>query len=206
MIKTKNYCRRFILIGVTMLLMFGAGDFNFASVKDKNAKMLNTIDFKVSFSREKADSLIIRYEITNKSKRNVFLLNKGDNLSPAKDKAVYIEPQKDGTIEISRGGLPNAATPDRSPTFPVEYGVTKLAPKETFKEEFTITLPLQPDSPFRSYTNNPIAMPESIKQIRFCLGVIQDSKIKIKTSAFPVLENYVDVLKQKLLCSEDFNF
>lgn len=198
------YFQEAIRISLIALLTFCVSGFHCASAKDKNTKMLKNINFKVNFSKESADSLVIRYEITNNSNADIFLLNKGDTFSREKNQAVYIEPQKNGIIQIMRGGLPNAPTPDRSPTFPIEYGVTQLAPKETFKDEFSIALPLQPYSPFRSYTNNPIGMPNPIREIQFCLGVIENSKIKIKTSAFPVLDNYTDIVKQKILCSENF--
>lgn len=201
---TKKYCQRFIILGLTICLTLITSGFQCGLKNDKNMQTLKNIELKVDYKLKDGDSIIIKYEVTNNSKTDIFLLNKGDTLSEAKSQAVYIEPQTDDAVEIYRGGMPNAATPDRSPSFPITYGITKLAPKETFKEEFTVKLPLEPYSPFRQYTNNPTKMPDTVKEIRFCLGLIQEPKIKTKTEGFLVLKNYTDIIKQKLLCRKNF--
>lgn len=162
------------------------------------------VTLMVNVNHKTETSFVIEYSVTNNSDKTVFLLNSGDSMSPAKAQAIYIKPQPDGTIEISRGGLPNAAKPNRSPTFPIEYGATELVPRKTFKETVVVSLPLQPYSPFRSFTNNPLPMPPVVQQARFCVGVIRDDKIKTKESNFTVLENYTDVAKQETICSNNF--
>ena len=149
------------------------------------------------------ERLIIKYSVKNNSNKPVLVFNQGDESNPGRF-TVYIEPMADGTVEISkRGFLP----PDNpSPTYVVYPGALKLEPGKNITD--TVELTLQYITRRRPYASvTPAAnMPETIKKVRFCLGIAPSEGVELKPvgdgNKKILITDFNGLARQQLLCSE----
>jgi hypothetical protein len=149
------------------------------------------------------ERLLIKYSVKNNSGKPVLIFNQGDESNPGPF-TVYIEPMADGTVEISkRGFLP----PDNpSPTYIVYPGALKLEPGKSITDRVELTLQyITRRRPYASVTPG-ASMPETIKKVRFCLGVAPSEGVELKAVGDGNKKIWVTdmngLARQQLLCSE----
>lgn len=154
--------------------------------------------------RVEGGKILVSYRVTNQSKEEALVVNRGDTESGLGAGRVYVEPQPDGTIELSQRAF-------RQPTdrmcrtreVPPYPGVSRLKPGQSIKEEVSVALPLRYATPYADCTPVP-QMPSPVKRVKFCLGVIRGGG---KTSYERDTDIVIDgglIGRQELLCGEVF--
>jgi hypothetical protein len=158
------------------------------------------------FEAHSRDRLLIRYKITNRGSKPYLVFNRlpgqldSTDVTPDQN-AVYVEPQQDGTVDISKRAYP---LPD-GPTVNTPYipGASELLPGATMSEQMEVKLPLRRRRPYMSVVPAP-EMPSPIRTVRFCVGVAQADRSTTKAFGSgkdrALYPQYSVVLTQRLLC------
>ncbi len=168
------------------------------------AAAFKALDFEASLRTVQDKQLTVRYRVTNRNQVPVLLLNRGDTESGLTAKVVYVEPQPDGVVEIAQRGFlqptEGLGTDRGQPLLP---GFSRLAPGESTEVEVSVPLPLQRRSPFMKWDPPTATMPKSVKQVKFCLGVLEDSAdlLTYKQKGVEVMSQPMRLKQQYRLCS-----
>lgn len=165
------------------------------------------IDFEASIRADRT-ALVVKYRVTNRSRSAVLLLNRVPREMGSTDlsgdaNSVYVEAQPDGTIEISKRayGVPAGISLE----IPERLGFTKLARGASFNEVVNVPLPLERRRPYASLDAPAKPLPESVRRVRFCLGVVREGDVQArgggaKQQAYVYHDNRT-ARAQRLLCS-----
>ena len=147
-------------------------------------------------------ALLVSYKVTNRGKAPVLLLNQGDTSFGLGAGRVYIEPQADGSVDLTqRGFAVPPGTQGPTPFAAIYPGVATLAAGQTLSQNLKVLPPLARRHPYmQSAPNHP--MPDPLKRVRFCLGVIEAADAPTKVSkGVRVLTSLQAISGQRLLCS-----
>jgi hypothetical protein len=172
------------------------------AVADADAAQNAQLDLKVDIRREAGGDIVVEYSVTNRGARPVLLVNRGDTSFGLGPGRVYVEPQDDGTVNLTQRGYtlpPGHSGP--GPTAAIYPGVSELAPGKTATETLRVRAPKGRQHPYGRYYKE-VAVPDPLRRVRFCLGVVKgDAKTKT-TRGTRVLMSLQDVAAQELLCGE----
>lgn len=168
-------------------------------------KRFNDLTLKVTWRAEGTSAALVKYTVTNNSKKTYLLFKRGDMDNGLNAGVFYVEPQPDGVIEISQRAFTQPTGKQcRLREVPVYFGVSRLAPKQSVSGELNIPLPLKYHTPYDDCAPQP-AWPAQVRQIRFSLGVIPDAKGATTTHQGGLLVTNTSLMgQQKLLSSEPF--
>jgi hypothetical protein len=99
------------------------------------AAQKSQLDFKANIRREAGGEIVVEYSVTNRGARPVLLVNRGDTSFGLGPGRVYVEPQADGTVDLTQRGytLPTGYS-GPGPSAAVYPGVSELAPGKTASE------------------------------------------------------------------------
>lgn len=172
------------------------------AVDDADAAQKSRLDLKVDIRREAGGDIVVEYSVTNRGARPVLLVNRGDTSFGLGPGRVYVEPQEDGTVDLTqRGYMLPTGNSGPGPTAAIYPGVSELAPGKTATETLRVRAPKGRQHPYGRYYKQ-VPVPEPLRRVRFCLGVVKgDAKTKT-TRGTRVLMSLQDVAAQELLCSE----
>jgi len=167
---------------------------------------LEGLDFKSEIRLERQSGkprLIINYTLTNQGTAAVLVFNQGDVSNPG-PATVYVEPQADGVVEISKKGFMPPENP--GPTYIIYPGATTLAAGKSISDKIELTLAyLTRRHPYAASASN-AAMPNPVKKVRFCLGVSAAQGVKTKTAGEGkrkiLVPDMTGLARQQVLCSE----
>lgn len=160
------------------------------------------LDFKADVRREADGQIVVEYSVTNRGARPVLLVNRGDTSFGLGPGRVYVEPQGDGTVNLTQRGYtlpPGYSGP--GPTAAIYPGVSELAPGKTATETLRVRAPKGRQHPYGRYYTQ-VAVPDPLKRVRFCLGVVKGDSETKTTRGTRVLTSLQAVAAQELLCSE----
>jgi hypothetical protein len=160
------------------------------------------LDFKTSIRREANGDLVVEYSVTNRGARSVLLLNRGDTSLGLGPGRVYVEPQTDGTVNLTQRGYtlpPDYGGP--GPTAATYPGVSALAPGKTARETLRVRAPRTRQHPYGRYYPE-VQVPDPLSRVRFCLGVVPGDAPTKMTRGTRVLTSLQAVAAQELLCGE----
>ncbi|HEV2861866.1 MAG TPA: hypothetical protein VGX48_12735 [Pyrinomonadaceae bacterium] len=162
------------------------------------------LDFEARL-RVEAGKLLVSYRLKNGTAEEVLVVNRGDTESGLGAGRVYVEPQPDGTVELSQRAF--RQPPDRMcrtrevPPYP---GVSRLKPGQSISEEVSAALPLSYATPFADCTPVP-QMPSPVRRVKFCLGVIRGASGKTSNErGTDVVTDGRLIGRQELLCGDVF--
>jgi hypothetical protein len=145
------------------------------------------------------DVVQIEYNLTNTGDKNYLVYNAGH--SGTNDATVYVEPQTDGTVEISQKAFAEPKDkncPDRF--MAIMPKASWLKANQTVKKQFELALPLQTKTPFDDCL--PVnVMPKEISKVNFCIGVSEADANKVTLDKDGNIKNPDSAKPQKLLCS-----
>ena len=160
------------------------------------------LDLEASVRRDASGDIVVEYSVTNRGPRPVLLLNRGDTnfgLGPGR---VYVEPQEDGTLNLTQRGYmlpPGHRGP--GPTAAIYPGVSELAPGKTAKETVRARAPKARQHPYGRYYPE-VPVPDPLRRVRFCLGVVPADAQTKTTRGTRVLTSLQAVAAQELLCAD----
>ena len=145
------------------------------SATSATSALENDLEFESSLKLDGRERITIRYKVTNRTNRPYLIFNRLpahlDSTDVAPDEnSVYVEPQPDGTVEISKRAY---VAPD-GPAVNTPYipGASELLPGASISEQIVVNLPLGRRRPYMSVVPAP-AMPNPIRKVKFCVGVAQ---------------------------------
>lgn len=164
------------------------------------------LDFKANIRREAGGDIVVEYNVTNRGARPVLLVNRGDTSFGLGPGRVYVEPQEDGAVNLTQRGYtlpPGHSGP--GPTAAIYPGVSELAPGKTATETLRVRAPKARQHPYGRYYKQ-AAVPEPLRRVRFCLGVVKGDAETKTTRGTRVLTSLQAVAAQELLCSEPQEF
>lgn len=173
-----------------------------AAVDDADSAQKPRLDLKADIRREAGGDIVVDYSVTNRGARAVLLVNRGDTSFGLGPGRVYVEPQEDGTVNLTQRGYtlpPGYSGP--APTAAIYPGVSELAPGKTATESVRSRAPKARQHPYGRYYKE-AAVPEPIRRVRFCLGVVAGDAETKTTRGTRVLTSLQAVAAQELLCSE----
>lgn len=162
-----------------------------------NAKVLKKGEHNgVSYQ---TDTVQITYELKNTGDKSYLVYNRGHFGTDSS--VVYVEPQKDGTVEISQ----KAFREPKDKNCPNRYvqivpNASWLKSKQTIQNQIEVALPLKLKTPFDDCTP-PSEMPAKIDKTKFCLGISEADASKVKINDKGFVEGWQYVKEQQLLCS-----
>lgn len=160
------------------------------------------LDFKADIRREASGDIVVEYSVTNRGSRSVLLVNRGDTSFGLGPGRVYVEPREDGTVYLTQQGYtlpPGYSGP--APTAAIYPGVSELAPGKTATETVRARAPKARQHPYGRYYKQ-AAVPEPLRRVRFCLGVIKGDAQTKTTRGTRVLTSLQAVAAQELLCTD----
>ena len=173
-----------------------------AAADDADAAQKSQLDLKVDIRREAGGDIVVEYSVTNRGARPVLLVNRGDTSFGLGPGRVYVEPQEDGTVNLTQRGYtlpPGHSGP--APTAAIYPGVSELAPGKTATETLRVRAPKGRQHPYGRYYKE-VAVPEPLRRVRFCLGVLKGDAQTKATRGTRVLTSLQAVAAQELLCTE----
>lgn len=179
----------------------GGGD-NVNGATGDPAAPKSQLDLKASARREAGGDIFVEYSVTNRGARPVLLLNRGDTSFGLGPGRVYVEPQEDGTLNLTQRGYtlpPGHRGP--GPTAAIYPGVSELAPGQTAKETVQVRAPKSRQHPYGRYYPN-VPVPDPPRRVRFCLGVVPADAQTKTTRGTRVLTSLQAVAAQELLCAD----
>ncbi len=157
-------------------------------------------------AQQTGKTLSLTYRAVNNSKNSLVLLNRlpnrGADAQSVGPNKVYLVPQADGSIEISKRAILPPDDIDAAALI-LPLGM-RLEPGKVFSETVTLTLPLALSHPYSS-SKTLAAMPEKPARVNFCLGYVpgaaatRDAEIhgeKLVYASVAALQ------KQDLACAE----
>lgn len=169
---------------------------------DEAAASQSQLDLKATVRREAGGDLVVEYSVTNRGPRAVLLLNRGDTTSGLGPGRLYVEPQEDGSVNLTQRGYtlpPGHRGP--GPTAAIYPGVSELGPGKTAQETARVRAPKSRQHPYgRYYPNLPV--PDPLSRVRFCLGVTPADAGTKTTRGTRVLMSLQAVAAQELLCAD----
>jgi hypothetical protein len=174
-----------------------------AAAPDTNAAaQASGLDFKADIRREADGQLVVEYSVRNGGARPVLLVNRGDTSFGLGPGRVYVEPQEDGTVLLTQQGytLPHGYS-GPAPTAAIYPGVSELAPGKTATETLRVRAPKSRQHPYGRYYEQ-VTVPEPLRRVRFCLGVVNGDAETKTTRGTRVLTSLQAVAAQELLCTE----
>lgn len=148
------------------------------------------------------DNLVIEYSLKNTGTKNFILYNQGH--SDSSDRSiVYVEPQTDGTIELSQ----RLFTEPKDKTcpewdMPITPRAGWLKAGQSLSEKVFVEFPLELKTPFQACTPA-TQMPANLKKVKFCIGIAEALDEKTSIDKNGIIQNR-NVSEQKLLCSDEF--
>ena len=143
----------------------------------------------------------ITYELKNTGDKSYLVYNRGH--FGTNDSQVYVEPQKDGSIEISQKAFAEPADRNCPQRFvAIVPNASWLKAKQTVNNQVETTLPLKVKTPFDDCTPLP-EMPDQINQTRFCLGIAEADPNQVKIDENGFVQGRQAVKEQQLLCSDN---
>lgn len=149
------------------------------------------------------DYLSIDYEIRNAGSRDFVVYNRGHFGFDNGKNAVYVEPQSDGSVEISQKAFiepKDKQCPLRLVAI-VSQG-SRLKAGQTIKEQISLELPPKLNTPFADCIPVP-QMPAEIKRARFCVGAAEVlDRAKIRINADGIVQGRDGLGEQQLLCGD----
>lgn len=160
------------------------------------------LDLKASVRREAGGDIVVEYSVTNRGPRPVLLLNRGDTSFGLGPGRVYVEPQADGTVNLTQRGYtlpPGHKGP--GPVAAIYPGVSELAPGKTAKETVRARAPKSRQHPYGRYYPD-VPVPNPLSRVRFCLGVAPADAQTKTTRGTRVLTSLQAVAAQELLCAD----
>ncbi|HEX8190968.1 MAG TPA: hypothetical protein VF586_21590 [Pyrinomonadaceae bacterium] len=160
------------------------------------------LDLRASARREAGGDITVEYSVTNRGPRPVLLLNRGDTSFGLGPGRVYVEPQEDGTVNLTQRGYtlpPGHGGP--GPTAAIYPGVSELAPGKTVKETVRVRAPKSRQHPYGRYYPD-VPVPDPPRRVRFCLGVAPADAPTKTTRGTRVLTSLQAVAAQELLCAD----
>ena len=160
------------------------------------------LDLKADIRRQASGDIVVEYSVTNRGSRPVLLVNRGDTSFGLGPGRVYVEPQEDGTVNLTQRGYtlpPGHSGP--APTAAIYPGVSELAPGKTATETLRVRAPKGRQHPYGRYYPQ-VAVPEPLRRVRFCLGVVNGDAETKTTRGTRVLTSFQAIAAQELLCSE----
>jgi hypothetical protein len=160
------------------------------------------LDLKTSIRRAAGGDIVVEYSVTNRGARAVLLLNRGDTSLGLGPGRVYVEPQADGTVDLTQRGytLPQGYG-GPGPSVLTYPGVSALAPGKTARETLRVRAPKGRQHPYGRYYPE-VQMPDPPRRVRFCLGVVAGDAPTKMTRGTRVLTSLQAVAAQELLCGE----
>ncbi|MEP6923634.1 MAG: hypothetical protein ABI954_04140 [Pyrinomonadaceae bacterium] len=146
------------------------------------------------------DVIQITYELKNTGDKSYLVYNRGH--FGTNDSVVYVEPLKDGTIEISQKAFREPKDRNCPQRFvQIVPNASWLKSKQTVQQQIEVALPLEPKTPFDDCTP-PLEMPTKIAKTKFCLGISEADASKVKITDKGFVQGWQDVKEQQLLCSD----
>jgi hypothetical protein len=167
-----------------------------------NESASDNLTLDATISADGHGALLVSYKVTNRGKAPVLLLNQGDTSFGLGAGRVYIEPQADGSVDLTqRGFAVPSSTQGPTPFAAIYPGVATLAAGQTLNQNLKVLPPLARRHPYmQGAPNHP--MPDPLKRVRFCLGVIESADAPTKISkGVRVLTSLQAISQQRLLCS-----
>lgn len=160
------------------------------------------LDLKANVRREAGGDISVEYSVTNRGPRPVLLLNRGDTSFGLGPGRVYVEPQADGTVNLTQRGytLPPGHT-GPGPTAAIYPGVSELAPGKTATETVRVRAPKSRQHPYGRYYPN-VPVPDPLSRVRFCLGVVPADAPTKTTRGTRVLTSLQAIAAQEVLCAD----
>jgi hypothetical protein len=145
------------------------------------------------------DVVQIEYNLTNTGDKNYLVYNEGH--SGTNDASVYVEPNPDGSVEISQkafGEPKDKNCPNRF--VPIMPKASWLKANQTVSKKLQLALPLQAKTPFDDCLPADV-MPKEVSQVKFCVGVSEADADKVSIDKDGNIKSLDLVKPQKLLCS-----
>ncbi|HEV7890295.1 MAG TPA: hypothetical protein VGP08_06635 [Pyrinomonadaceae bacterium] len=173
-----------------------------AALDDADAAQKTQLELKADIRREAGGDIVVEYSVTNGGARPVLLVNRGDTSFGLGPGRVYVEPHEDGTVYLTQQGYtlpPGYSGP--APTAAIYPGVSELAPGKTATETLRVRAPKSRQHPYGRYYKQ-VAVPEPLRRVRFCLGVLKGDAQTKTTRGTRVLTSLQGVAAQELLCTE----
>ena len=168
------------------------------SSEEKNVKDVQ-YDVKITIAEKYID---ITYTVKNSSDKSYLVFNYGDTRKGLQKGKVYVEPQKDGTVELSQRMFTAPKGDNSCPAreTAVLPGATLLNAGQSISETARVALPLKHDTPFDDCDPKP-EMPKEVEKVKFCLGIAEadPKQVKVKDG---YVEGWQGVKEQQLLCSK----
>lgn len=160
------------------------------------------LDLKAAARREAGGDIVVEYSVTNRGSRPVLLLNRGDTSFGLGPGRLYVEPQADGIVNLTQRGYtlpPGHRGP--GPTAAIYPGVSELAPGQTAKETARVRAPQSRQHPYGRYYPE-VPVPNPLRRVRFCLGVVPADAPTKTTRGTRVLTSIQAVAAQEMVCAE----
>jgi hypothetical protein len=160
------------------------------------------LDLRANVRREAGGDIVVEYSVTNRGPRPVLLLNRGDTSFGLGPGRVYVEPQADGTVNLTQRGYtlpPGHRGP--GPTAAIYPGVSELAPGKTAKETVRVRAPKSRQHPYGRYYPD-VPVPDPLRRVRFCLGVVPADAQTKTTRGTRVLTSLQAIAAQELVCAD----
>jgi hypothetical protein len=134
------------------------------------------------------EALHISYDLVNESGQDLIVLNRVPAYSksgvPSDDAdAVYVVGEKpDGRVQIAKRAFGMPDTDNMTWTqIPQIFGV-RIGQRQSVSEDITVALPLRRHHPYGDdFGDGPIALPDPVKEVRFCLGVVRAAEAPATT-------------------------
>jgi hypothetical protein len=146
------------------------------------------------------DVIQITYQLKNTGDKSYLVYNRGH--FGTNESVVYVEPQKDGSIEISQKAFREPTGRNCPQRFvAVVPNASWLESKQTLSNQIEVALPLELKTPFDDCTPQP-KMPAKVDKARFCLGISEADKGQVKISDNGFVQGLQYVKEQQLLCSD----
>jgi hypothetical protein len=146
------------------------------------------------------DVIQITYQLKNTGDKNYLVYNRGH--FGTNDSVVYVEPQKDGIVEISQKAFREPTGRNCPQRFvAVTPNASWLNAKQTVNNQIEVALPLKQITPFDDCTPQS-GIPAKVDKARFCLGISEVDKSQVKISDNGFVQGLQYVKEQQLLCSD----
>ncbi len=148
------------------------------------------------------DNVYIDYEIKNSGDRSFVVFNRGHLGFDEPSNAVYVEPQPDGSVEISQKAFvepKNKRCPLR--LIPIVPRGSLLKAKQTIVEQLNFELPLKLRTPYADCSPR-LEMPTTVTQTKFCLGVAEIDVKQVQLDADGLVQSSSLFSEQNLLCTD----
>jgi len=155
---------------------------------------------KVAFTAEITPgrgALSITYQLTNQSPADLVVVNR---LLPDAN-AVFVIGQRDGRVQIGKRAFARPEDDKTDYATTPSTGGTVVGPGQSAGETFTVPLPLTRRHP---YANDEIKLPDPVKDVVFCLGVLPRTAVPATTGpqgVVVVVHDKTTTTRQHLFCS-----